>query len=307
MFSAPGRVNLIGEHTDYNEGFVLPVAIDRNTVVAAAPREDNFVRVFSHTMNERAEFRLDDFVSLGKEYWLNYIKGMAQALRERGHNLRGADLLIASDVPLGAGLSSSAALEVSTGLALLSLTGEKVDRVALARAAQFVENNYICIKSGIMDQLTSALGRRGFGLLIDCRSLETQYIPLNIEKMVFVVCDSRVKHSLASTEYNTRHEECERGVELLREKLHGIQSLRDVSVEDIKRYESILPETIKRRCRHVVTENKRALNSAECLWKGDLDGFGRAMFQSHKGLSHKKLNFLRIANNKSKSSAKSSI
>lgn len=284
LFRAPGRVNLIGEHTDYNDGFVLPMAIDRETVVAAAARQDQLVRVHALDVNEQAQFDLSVPGETRRGIWLDYVEGIARILQERGAELRGAEMAIHSDVPIGAGLSSSAALEVSVGLALLSLSGMEIDLRALALAAQRTEHEYVGINSGIMDQLIAALGQRGHALLIDCRSLETKHIPLDTTDIGVVICDTRVKHELASTEYNTRRRECERGVELLREKLPGIHALRDVRVLEFQEHEACLPEPIRRRCRHVITENARTLAAAEALEGQEFQEMGRLMYLSHKSL-----------------------
>ncbi len=237
LFRAPGRVNLIGEHTDYNDGFVLPMALERETVVAAAPRTDRRVRVHALDLNEQAEFDLDQPGPRQRGIWLDYIEGVAQALERRGARLQGADMALMSDVPVGAGLSSSAALEVSTGLALLTLAGVEVDRVQLALAGQEAEHTYVGAKVGIMDQFIAALGRAGHALLIDCRALTTTLIPVKTERALVVICDTRVKHELAASEYNTRRAECEQGVELLkRAGLTDIRALRDVSVAEFARY-----------------------------------------------------------------------
>ena len=288
LFRAPGRVNLIGEHTDYNEGFVLPTAIDRSTFVAGVARDDRLVRVFSATFNQQLTFELDDPGPPQRGLWLDYIEGVAQALLSRlkddGARLRGADLLIMSDVPTGGGLSSSAALEVSTGLALLALSGIEVDRTLLALAGQQAEHEYVGAKVGIMDQWTAVHGVRGAALLIDCRSLETSVILLDTTDVALVVCDSHVKHDLAASEYNTRRAECEYGVELLREFLPGIRALRDVSLEEFQHYEARLPQPVRKRCRHVVSENERTLVTAEALRAGELERTGRLMQQSHASL-----------------------
>jgi galactokinase len=286
LFRAPGRVNLIGEHTDYNEGFVLPMAIDRETCVAALPREDRRVRIYSLNVDERAEFDLDAPGARERGIWLDYVEGVAHALERRGVRLRGADLAISSDVPVGAGLSSSAALEVSAGLALASLAGVEIDRVELALAGQEAEHTYVGAKVGIMDQFIAALGRAGHALLIDCRTLETKAIPVDTSETVIAICDSRVKHELSASEYNTRRAECEQGVELLRRMgLHGIRALRDVSEADLQEYGGALPEVIGRRCRHVVTENARTLAAADALTNGRLAAMGQLMLASHDSLS----------------------
>ncbi|HEY9403593.1 MAG TPA: galactokinase [Pyrinomonadaceae bacterium] len=286
LFRAPGRVNLIGEHTDYNDGYVLPMAIDRETCVAAAPRPDRRVRIFSLNLNERAEFDLDRPGERERGIWLDYVEGVAHALERRGVRLGGADLVITSDVPVGAGLSSSAALEVSAGLALASVAGVEVDRVALALAGQEAEHTYVGAKVGIMDQFIAALGRAGHALLIDCRTLETQAIPVDTTETLVAICDTRVKHELSASEYNTRRAECEEGVELLRRAgLEGIRALRDVSEADLEHYGRALPEVVGRRCRHVVTENARTLDAAAALRDGRLEEMGRLMLASHESLS----------------------
>jgi galactokinase len=284
LWSAPGRVNLIGEHTDYNDGFVLPMAIDRRTLVAGSARADRRVRVRSLSFNGTVEFDLEQPTERRAGYWLNYIEGVARVLETRGYRLRGADLALTSDVPVGAGLSSSAALEVSTGLALLSLAGAAVDGRQLALAGQEAEHVYVGAQVGIMDQLVSALARRGHALLIDCRTLATDAIPFDTTDVAVVVCDTNVKHDLASSEYNVRRAECERGVELLRTVLPQIKALRDVSVAEFAQHEDLLPEPIKRRCRHVVTENARTLAAAAALRAGDRAGLGRLMAASHLSL-----------------------
>jgi galactokinase len=284
LFSAPGRVNLIGEHTDYNDGFVLPMALERATVVAAAPRNDRRVRVRSLSLHESAEFDLDQPGPTQRGIWLDYVEGVAQSLLERGARLRGADLMIDSDVPVGAGLSSSAALEVSVGLALLSIAGEEMDRVSLALAGQRAEHVYVGTMCGIMDQFVAALGEEGHALLIDCRALTAVPLPLDTSSMVVAICDTNVKHALASSEYNTRRAECERGVQILSEALPGIRALRDVSVDDFLKHEERLPEPVRRRCRHVVTEDARTLAAAEALRAGELEKMGQLMVLSHASL-----------------------
>jgi galactokinase len=286
LFRAPGRVNLIGEHTDYNEGFVLPMAIDRETCVAARTRDDRRVRLYSLNVDERAEFDLDAPGERERGIWLDYVEGVAHALERRGVRLRGADLAISSDVPVGAGLSSSAALEVSAGLALARLAGVEVDRVELALAGQEAEHTYVGAKVGIMDQFIAALGQTGHALLIDCRTLETRAIPVDTSETVIAICDSRVKHELSASEYNTRRAECEQGVELLRRAgLKEIRALRDVSGADLREYEGALPEVVGRRCRHVVTENARTLAAADALTRGRLAEMGQLMLASHASLS----------------------
>jgi galactokinase len=272
IFRAPGRVNLIGEHTDYNDGFVLPMAIECETGVAASPRKD------------RLEFDLDKPGPTQRGIWLDYIEGVARALINRDVSLIGADMVIQSDIPAGAGLSSSAALEVSTGFALWKLAGGEVDLIQLALAGQEAEHTYVGAMVGIMDQLTSATAKESHALLIDCRALETRPIPLDTSSVSIVICDSRVKHSLASSEYNTRRLECEAGVAILKAVLTDILALRDVSVEEFHRNESLLYEPVRRRVRHVVTEIARTLEAAEALSRNDFVRMGRLMYESHESL-----------------------
>ncbi len=284
LFRAPGRVNLIGEHTDYNEGFVLPMAIQQGTTVAGARRPDRLVRVFSVNLDKAEEFDLDRPGAQRRGIWLDYVEGVAQALLKRAPGLSGADLAIESDVPIGGGLSSSAALEMSVAMALVGLSGVKLDKVSLALSGQESEHAYVGIHSGIMDQFVAVLGKAGHALLIDCRGLRGEPVRLSLSDSAIVVCDSRVKHELGSSEYNTRRSQCEQGVELLRNAMPGIRALRDVSVAEFRLHEPLLPEPVRRRCRHVVTENERTLSAARALSSGDVGEMGRLMFASHESL-----------------------
>ena len=284
VFSAPGRVNLIGEHTDYNEGFVLPFAIQHRTYAACSPREDRTVSIYTRTLDKSADFSLDDAPREKEKEWSMYIRGMAAMLEKRGLKLRGADIVIDSDIPFGAGLSSSAALEVGAGLALWSLSGAEPDLREIAYAGQEVENEVIGVRSGLMDQLTSAFGRRDNALLIDCRTNSVEYIPLEIGDLMLAICDTKVKHELAASAYNRRREECEQGVDLLAGHLGEIRSLRDVSVADFEAHEDALPDPVRRRCRHVVTENERVLAAVEAIRTRNFSEAGRLMYLSHESL-----------------------
>lgn len=284
IFRAPGRVNLIGEHTDYNGGFVLPMAIEKATYAAIAAREDR--RIFAHSVNlaESAQIDLDEENPLQKGFWMNFIEGVAKILEREVQPVKGADLLIWSDVPTGAGLSSSAALETAVGLALSEISGTKIDRTTLARIGQMTEHEYVGAKVGIMDQFVSANAVKNHALLLDCRSLEFENVPLETNSAVIVICDTKVKHDLATSEYNTRRRECERAVEILQKFLPGIEQLRDVGRGDLAKFENELPEPVRRRARYVVAENARTLEAAECLRKNDFEKFGELMFESHAGL-----------------------
>jgi galactokinase len=284
LFRAPGRVNLIGEHTDYNGGFVLPLAISRETVAAAAPRADRLVRVCSLDLGEELCFDLDRPGPPRRGLWLDYVEGMARSLEGRGVRLCGADLMLRSDVPAGAGLSSSAALEVSVGLALSSVSGREVDPLELALAGQEAEHAYVGTMCGVMDQFVAALGRVGHALLIDCRSLTAEAVPLDTTGVAVVITDTGVRHELAATAYNERRAECEEGVRLLAGRLPGVRQLRDVSVEEFERHGEVLPGVIRRRCRHVITEVARTVAAAGALRRGDLEEVGRLMRESHESL-----------------------
>lgn len=280
VIRAPGRVNLIGEHTDYNGGFVLPVAIDRATYVVARARDDRLVHVVAADIPDEDQFSLDRLERSPNRYWSNYVRGVLKGLLAAGHLLGGANLLIRSDVPRGAGLSSSAALEVAVGytfqlLSRLNLLGEE-----LALLAQGAENNFVGVQCGIMDQFISALGQADHALLIDCRDLSYQTVPLPATTRI-VVCDSHIERALAASAYNERRQECEQAVQLLRAWYPKISQLRDVSIEQFKAHESDLPEPVRSRARHVVTENTRALQAAEVLRRGDVAAFGQLMNASH--------------------------
>jgi galactokinase len=283
IFRAPGRVNLIGEHTDYNDGFVLPIAINRSTLAAIAPRTDGKVHVASESKRgNEIVFNLD--APTARRDWSDYVQGVAVHLMQDGVRLSGAHLRIASDVPIGGGLSSSAALEVSSALAFLSLADAAMDRRRLALVCQRAENAFVGMQCGIMDQFVACFAERGHALLIDCRSLDYEAVPLPSTDADIVVCNSMVKHALASSAYNERRRECMEGVRELNAHQSGIRALRDVSVETFNRLAHHLPETIRRRCRHVVTENARVLDAVQALKNGDLAAFGRLMYESHESL-----------------------
>jgi galactokinase len=279
-FRAPGRVNLIGEHTDYNDGFVLPAAIEYYSRIGVAPRPDRKLMLYSETFRETFEVDLDDPNPVPRKRWTDYPQGVAVILERAGKRLRGANLLIEGDVPIGAGLSSSAALEVSVALALLANSDIAVDRVELAKLCQRAENEFVGARCGIMDQFASACGARDRALLLDCRSLELRLLPID-PSVSLVACNTMVKHEVARSEYNTRRAECEEGVRLLSPFLPHIRALRDVTLADLEKYSSALPDVIYRRCRHIVTEDARVLDAATALETGNLKRFGELMGESH--------------------------
>jgi galactokinase len=283
VYRAPGRVNLIGEHTDYNDGFVLPAALGFSTWVAAAPRADRRLVIHSENFSERVEFDLDDTSAQARHHWSDYVRGVAVTLKQSGSRLRGANLVVCGEVPIGAGLSSSAAIEVAVGYALLDTSEYPIDRVALAQLCQRAENEFVGLRCGIMDQFIACCGRAGQALLLDCRSLEYRLLPLPDEARL-VICNTMVKHSLANGAYNQRRAECEAGVQQLRQFLPDVQALRDVSLTELAQHGRDLPELIYRRCRHVISENARVLASAAALTQGDWATFGQLMNESHRSL-----------------------
>jgi galactokinase len=283
VYRAPGRVNLIGEHTDYNDGFVMPAAIDFFTTVAIAPRSDQRVRIRSQNFDETAEFSLDDRDARRLGKWSDYPRGVALALRNAGYAITGADMLIEGEVPIGSGLSSSAAIEVAVAYALADQAGQSIDRVQLALLCQSAENNFVGARTGIMDQFIAAHGRAGNALMLDCRSLEYRLLPLPND-VCLVIANTMVKHELASGEYNVRRAQCEEGVAKLRTVLPGIRALRDVTAAQLEQHRDLLLPLIYRRCRHVVHENERVLSAAAALEAGDLARFGELMRRSHDSL-----------------------
>lgn len=276
-FRAPGRVNLIGEHTDYNDGFVLPAALDFATYAACAPRNDRRVRVATLTLEREFEFSLDDPPNDSFPAWTEYVQGIALILERSGYPLKGADILIDSDVPIGSGLSSSAALEVSIGSAFAGLNGHKVVGMELAKIGQSAEHEFAGVRSGIMDQFAAVFGKAGHALFLDCRSLEYETVPVGEAK--FIICNTKVKHDLAESEYNKRRSQCEEAAAFF-----GRPSLRDVSAGDLEKRSRDLPELLLKRARHVITENERVVNAVKALRSGDLAAFGNLMNRSHNSL-----------------------
>jgi galactokinase len=283
IFRAPGRVNLIGEHTDYNDGFVMPCAIGFSTRVALSPRSDRKLVIRSEDFPEQFEFNLDRMPQEGAGFWCDYVVGVAVTLQNAGYPVQGANLLLRGEVPIGAGLSSSAAVEVASALSLMSLNGTTFPMPDVARICQRAENVFVGAKVGIMDQFVSCLGKSGHALMLDCRSLDFQYIPLP-ESVRLVICNTMVKHEHSSGEYNRRREECDEGVKILSKWYPGIKALRDITVAELESHSADLPPVIYKRCLHVVCEDQRVLDSARHLKDGDLKKFGDLMRESHQSL-----------------------
>jgi galactokinase len=274
---APGRVNLIGEHTDYNDGFVLPMAIDRAAWIALRPREDGKVRVYSLDFNEETEFALDNIMVEDKG-WAEYIKGVAWALIDSGFSLKGWEGVLIGDVPIASGLSSSAALELATARAFASVSNLDWDVPTMARLAQRAENEWVGVSCGIMDQMISAAGKANHALLIDCRSLDTELVPLPPDTAV-IVLDTNTRRGLVDSAYNERRSQCEGAAHFF-----SVSHLRDVSVSQFDIRVAELDELTRRRARHVITENERTLKARDAMLNGDAVELGQLMLASHASL-----------------------
>ncbi len=282
VFAAPGRVNLIGEHTDYNDGFVFPMAVGYYTYTAVVPTNDRKLYIRSENMNELIAVELDK--NKRRSHWSDYVAGMAWALEQEGIRLPGACLLIESNVPVGAGLSSSAALEISTGLALLSTVDVELDGAKLALLGQKAENQFVGMNCGIMDQFISVFAQKDHALFLDCRSLAFERAPLRSDEAQVVICNTMVKHELGASEYNKRRAQCEEGVRILSRSLPGIKALRDVPMTSFQELQGKLPSETARRCRHVISEIERTSAAFAALQRDDLETFGRLMNESHDSL-----------------------
>lgn len=283
VVQAPGRVNLIGEHTDYNDGFVLPAAIGFRTHVGIALRTDRVLAVQSENYSERVEFELDDLPASPRSHWSDYVVGVAQKFHEQAGPLPGMNLLIQGDVPQGAGLSSSASIEVAVFRAFSELSGTKFDGVQTAKLCQRAENEFVGARCGIMDQFVAVHGRKDHAVLLDCRSLAYRLLPIPAGVRL-VICNTMVRHALAGGEYNQRRAECEEGARFFAERLPDVKALRDVSLSDLENHGGKLPDVIRKHCRHVISENLRVQQAAEAFEKGDLEFVGKLMAGSHASL-----------------------
>jgi galactokinase len=285
---SPGRINIIGEHTDYNDGFVLPAAIDKNTEFHLSLNgTEHQANIQASNLGEHLSFDLRKF-ERHPSGWENYIMGVVHELQELGANLRGFDGKFHGNIPIGGGLSSSAALECSLAFSLNELMGLGFGKWDLIKACQRAEHNFVGIKCGIMDPFASVMGKKDQLMLLDCRSLQYQYFPLKLGQYQILLLNTNVSHALASSEYNTRRAECEEGVERMREKFPEIKNLRDVTAEQLRVCKSFMPEVIYKRCRHVVTENERVLKATQILQSGakNLKELGQLLYQSHQSLRH---------------------
>ena len=284
VYRSPGRINIIGEHTDYNQGFVLPAAIEQAAYVAISPREDNELHLYATSMQEMVVLKLEDLVPKTGA-WSNYIAGVAEQMIRKGYPVRGFNLVLHSDVPIGAGLSSSAAIECAVAFALNECFGCGLDRLQLVHLAQKAEHEFAGVQCGIMDQFASMMGKRNHLIKLDCRSLEYEYIPFQLGNHAMVLFDTNVKHSLASTAYNERRQQCEQGVQWIAAQLPHIHTLRDADMDMLEQF--VLPKDslVYRRCAYVVKEIQRVDAACTALQAGDLNKLGQLMYETHAGLS----------------------
>jgi len=283
---SPGRVNLIGEHTDYNNGFVMPAAINKAIYMAVSRREDDLIHIVSLDLD------LSYLGDTGKVvpsslHWPDYILGVVQQVQALGHKVGGFNCVFGGDIPQGAGMSSSAALECATAFSLNELFGLKMDPLTMVKLSQKAENEFVGVKCGIMDQFASMFGRKNHVIRLDCQSLAYEYVPFNTDGIRIVLLDTNVKHSLASPKYNPRRQQCEAGVALIQAHHPEVESLRDVTLDMLDKYVASADPLVYQRCQYVVEESLRLLAAGEDLKKGDITAFGQKMFATHDGLSRK--------------------
>ena len=297
LVQSPGRINLIGEHTDYNEGFVLPAAIDKKMVLAIAKNGSDSCNLYAYDYQQQDSFKLKD-LKPSKFGWANYILGVVDQFQKNGYNIKGFDCVFGGDIPIGAGLSSSAALECATAYALSHTFSLSVDKINLIKYAQKAEHTFAGVQCGIMDQFASVMGKRDQALRLDCRSLEYSYFPIKLKNYQIILLDTQVKHSLASSEYNTRRKECETGVAAVNRRYPNAHSLRDITLEMLNEVKEEVGQVVYNRCRYIIEENERLLTGCKSLENGNISDFGKNMYGSHEGLrtlyevSCKELDFL---------------
>ncbi len=285
LIGSPGRVNLIGEHTDYNEGFVLPAAIDKAIYLAVGSRTDGQLHFVAHDLDGDTYEGAIDTLERSPKGWPDYLLGMVDQIQRAGHTIGGFNCIFGGTIPMGGGLSSSAALENGVGLALNELFDLGIDRIDLLKLSRRAENEFVGAKVGIMDMFASMMGRADHVIKLDCRSLEYTYAPLKMAGIRIVLCDSQVKHALVTSEYNTRRAECEAGVRMLQQHYPGINSLRDVTMPMLDAHLKAHEPLLYRRCAYVVQENQRVLDGVAALEQDDVAAFGQLMYGSHEGLS----------------------
>ena len=285
LVRAPGRINLIGEHTDYNEGFVLPAAIDKAAYIALTPGSNNTIHLYAVDLAEEYVTAADAINKSTNLMWPNYLLGVIAQFQKAGIEINGFDAALIAEVPVGAGLSSSAAVECAMAIALNEMTNAGLDKLTLTKMAQKAEHEFAGVQCGIMDQFASMFGKKNHVIKLDCRSLEYKYVPFNLEGVKIVLFDTNVKHSLASSEYNVRREQCKRGIDMIKNYLPGVNSLRDVTLDMLDKYILPIDKLVYNRCKYVVEENIRLQNGCIDLEKNDIGSFGKKMFETHNGLS----------------------
>lgn len=291
MFASPGRVNLIGEHTDYNGGYVFPGALKMKTTILCRLRDDNKIRLMATDLKIMVEADIDNLANYKDLKWGSYQLGVAYELKKAGYEVMGMDMIYDDTTPHGSGLSSSAAIEVATALCIATLSNEKkgitqpVDMIEMAKLSQMAEHNYIGVKCGIMDQFSSAMGKEGHAIFLDCKDLTYRYVKLNLEGKKIVIANTNKKHSLGSSAYNQRRQECERGLELLRAAMPEKNCLGEISREEFEANRHLIDdEIVLKRVEHVICEDDRVLKSVEALNNGDVAKFGELMNASHDSL-----------------------
>lgn len=282
---SPGRINLIGEHTDYNNGYVMPAAIDKAAYMVITPRTDDIIQLHSIDLKDSFTLRISEVEAAAGIHWYAYVLGVVSELQKKGYTPRGFELAFTADIPIGAGLSSSAALECATIFGLNQLWNLQLDRFFMVQLAQKAENNFVGVQCGIMDQFASMFGKKGQVTQLDCRSLEYQYFPFHAPGIKIVLLDTQVKHSLASSEYNTRRQECETGVAVIRQKYPEVKSLRDANMDMVNELLSGRNDKVYNRCKYVVEEKLRVEAASIDLQNNNLEAFGKRMYQTHEGLS----------------------
>lgn len=285
MVRAPARINLIGEHTDYNDGFVMPAAIHYATWFAFAEAADNVTEIYAMKYEESFSVDMGRVKPVKEPMWANYLLGVIRQLLDDGHMLKPFKCVFAGDIPIGAGLSSSASVECGFAFGLNELNKLGIDRQKLVLMAQWSEHNFVGMKCGIMDQFASMMGKKGNVILLDCRSLAYSYSPLELGDYALVLCDTRVKHALVDSDYNKRREDCEQGVAILKNYHPHVNSLRDANLKMLEKYASEFSENQWIRCKYVIEEIERVQNANKDLQKGNLKAFGKKMFETHQGLS----------------------
>lgn len=283
LVQSPGRINLIGEHTDYNEGFVLPAAIDKCIIFTVAPNQSKQWRFYSADLDRSMNYEIG-MIQHSNERWANYLLGILDQLYREGYEVPGIDCAFGGNIPIGAGMSSSAALEAGFLFALNELFDFKLDKFSIVKLAQKAENEFVGVKCGIMDQFTNIFGRDHHAIKLDCRLLEYEYFPFVRDDLRIVLCDTHVHHELGASEYNLRREQCDEGVKRIRKYHPDVKSLRDIDIDMIEKSKKELSSIIYKRCKYVIEENERVIRACEDLKKNDFVSFGQRMYESHTGL-----------------------